>query len=108
MGMAAATERGGDRANIRSLRTGAHAEITPAVPIVPDETEGMLWGESFADLARQDRTLHGGDDLALEFDQDCLGSKLRDEFTFVAQNRASLLFQSSLGKTVPELEVERI
>ena len=45
----------------------AHAEIATTIAVMPDQAKGMMRREPFADLARQNGALHGGNDHPFEF-----------------------------------------
>src|SRR5579884_1310690 len=98
VGMAASPERGGDAAYIGPVFAGAQAVVTAAVLVMPDDAKGIVRREPFADLAGQDRALHGRDDFALERDHRRVRRKLADQLIFVPENRAPFLFELVLSK----------
>ncbi len=106
MSMTASAERGRNRTDICAGYTGAHAEITTSIAIVPDEAEGMVRRESLADLACQDRALHRGNNYALEFDHDSLRREFADQLMLVAKNRSAFLLHRRLRKAIPQVEIK--
>ena len=68
----------------------------------------MLRRQTFADLARQDRTLDRWDDSSEKVDQHRLGRKFAHELTFVTQDGSAFLLQLFLREVIPEVIVKWI
>lgn len=106
MGMTASAEGSRNCTHICAIFTGAHAEVATSIAIVPDQAEGMVWGELLSDLARKDGALHRGNDYVLELDHDGLRREFADQLVLIAKNRAAFLFQHRLGKAIPQVEIK--
>ena len=106
--MASTAERCGDGPHVGSILSRAHTVIAAPIAIVPNEAKRMLHGETFADLARQDRTLDRWDDGSVKVDQHRLGRKFAHELAFVTQDGPAFLLQFLLLEVIPEVIVKWI
>src|SRR5262245_13131761 len=85
MRMPATTEGSGDRTDVSAtLFARSHTVVATPITIVPDDAEGRLRGEAFADLTGQYGTLNGRDRLSLELNENRLPSQFIHELVLIA------------------------